>query len=274
MSVETPTSLVQAFNPSNAPDAPLLEDMNSAQLDAPAIQRMLALGLMSCGIVHDFRNVLTVVSAALHLAERHEGNAALSSEFLAAAQEGLERGTKMTTRLLDFVSGHVSEVSANSVNVALQKLEMSLRFVVGDGVKVALRLDPSVRDCDFDPSQFSAAIMNLVVNARDAMPSGGIIRISTCIVFEAASPDEIADHYVRVRIEDNGSGMDARVKRKIFEPFFTTKSDTGTGLGVPQVYNFVKQVGGFMRVDSIIGEGSTFDLLLPCKNVTVKSAMN
>ena len=274
MSVETPTSLVQAFNPSNAPDAPLLEDMNSAQLDAPAIQRMLALGLMSCGIVHDFRNVLAVVSAALHLVERHEGNAALSSEFLATAQEGLERGTKMTTRLLDFVSGHVSEVSANNVNVALQKLEKSLRFVVGDGVKIALRLDPSVWDCAFDPSQFSAAIMNLVVNARDAMPSGGIVRISTCLVFEAASPGEIADHYVRVRIEDNGSGMDAGVKRKIFEPFFTTKSDAGTGLGVPQVYNFVKRAGGFMRVASIIGEGRTFDLLLPCKSVTVKPAMN
>jgi signal transduction histidine kinase len=239
----------------------------SQELSAAASERMLALGQMSRGFVHDFRNVLAVISSALNLAKRNASDPAMLAGFLAGAQEGVERGLKMTTRLLDFASGHDCDIHAENVNGALRKLETLLRYAVGSDIRIVLRLDPEVPDFEFDPAQFNAAIMNLVVNARDAMPEGGTIQISTALLSQGPPPCQRAGAYVRVRVRDDGMGMGEEVRRKIFDPFFTTKAGGGTGLGVPQVDAFIKRAGGFMRIETAIGEGSTFDLFFPSGGV-------
>lgn len=238
-------------------------ELNPQELSSPAIQRMFALGQMSRSFVHDFRNILAVISAGLNLAKRHESDVALSSRFLAGAQEGVDRGLRMTARLLDFASGHDCEVQAANVNDALRQLQTLLRYAVGPDIRIVLQFDQDVPNFDFDLPQFNAAIMNLVVNARDAMPDGGSIHISTGLVFQAASQGPTSRSYVRVRVRDGGMGMTADVRRRILDPFFTTKAGTGTGLGLPQVDNFVRQAGGFMRIDTALGVGSTFDLFFP-----------
>ncbi|WP_226998630.1 two-component system sensor histidine kinase NtrB [Tardibacter chloracetimidivorans] len=236
----------------------------SPALSSSPIERMLALGQMSRGFVHDFRNVLGVISAAVRLAERHADDPLLVTDFLVGAQEGVERGLRMTTRLLNFASGHDCDIHAHNVNDALVRLEILLRYAAGSGIRIVVQLGPDVPDVEFEFPQFNAAIMNLVVNARDAMPDGGTIQISTALISRPVSRDQGPDHYVRVRVRDNGTGMDAGVRRKIFDPFFTTKAGAGTGLGIPQVDAFVRQSGGFLRIDTAIGVGTTFDLFFPC----------
>lgn len=264
--------LKPSLNPSRECDPPdrsralsmaINSELNSQELSSPAIQRMFALGQMSRGFVHDFRNILAVISAGLNLAKRHESDVTLSSRFLAGAQEGVDRGLRMTARLLDFASGHDCEVDAANVNDALRQLQTLLRYAVGPDIHIVMQFDQDVPNFDFDLPQFNAAIMNLVVNARDAMLDGGSIHISTGLVFQAASQGPTSGSYVRVRVRDDGMGMTADVRRRILDPFFTTKAGTGTGLGLPQVDNFVRQAGGFMRIDTALGVGSTFDLFFP-----------
>lgn len=239
------------------------KELSAQELSAPAIQQMIALGQMSRGFVHDFRNILAVISAGLNLAKRHESEPDLSDSFLTGAQEGVARGMRMTKRLLDFASGHDCDIHPENVNDALRRLKTLLGYAAGADIRIDLELDPDVQDFDFDPPQFNSAIMNLVVNARDAMPDGGVIEIATELVSWTAQPGRHAGSFVRVRVRDNGLGMSANVVQRIFDPFFTTKAEKGTGLGIPQVDAFMKQAGGFMKIDSAIGAGSTFDLFFP-----------
>jgi signal transduction histidine kinase len=239
------------------------KELSAQELSVPAIQQMIALGQMSRGFVHDFRNILAVISAGLNLAKRHESEPDVSDSFLTGAQEGVARGLRMTKRLLDFASGHDCDIHPGNVNDALRHLETLLGYAAGADTRVDLELDPDVPDFDFDPPQFNSAIMNLVVNARDAMPDGGVIEIATELVSWTAQPGQHAGSFVRVRVRDNGLGMSASVVQRIFDPFFTTKAEKGTGLGIPQVDAFMKQAGGFMKIDSAIGAGSTFDLFFP-----------
>lgn len=239
------------------------KELSAQELSAPAIQQMIALGQMSRGFVHDFRNILAVISAGLNLAKRHESEPDLSDSFLTGAQEGVARGMRMTKRLLDFASGHDCDIHPENVNDALRHLETLLGYAAGVDTRIDLELDPEVPDFDFDPPQFNSAIMNLVVNACDAMPDGGVIQITTGLVSWTAQPGQHAGSFVRVRVRDNGLGMSASVVQRILDPFFTTKAEKGTGLGIPQVDLFMKQAGGFMKIDSVIGAGSKFDLFFP-----------
>ncbi|WP_231382129.1 two-component system sensor histidine kinase NtrB [Sphingobium indicum] len=268
MSVETSLkSSSEHEAPDRVRDLPTVDSEEAAaeEASASAIQRMIALGQMSSGFVHDFRNILAVISAGLSLARRHESDPVASNGFLAGAQEGVDRGLKMATRLLDFTSGHDCEVHAENVNDALRQSEALLRYAAGADTRLILQLGSNVPDFDFDRPQFNAAIMNLVINARDAMPDGGVIQISTDLVTQPAFTGVNLEAYVQIRVQDDGTGMSASVMRRIIDPFFTTKAETGTGLGLPQVDAFVKQAGGFMRIDSAIGAGSVFDLFFPAR---------
>lgn len=240
-----------------------LSVLSSQDSNALAIQRVVDLGQMSRGFVHDFRNVLAVISAGLNLAKRHSSDPVLAEGFLTGAQEGVDRGLKMTMRLLEFARGNDCEIQTGNVNEALRQSEALLRYAAGGDIKVVLQLGADVPDFDFDPPRFNAAIMNLVVNARDAMPDGGAIEISTDCITLATLPSADQEAYVRVRVRDNGEGMSANVLRRICDPFFTTKTGTGTGLGIPQVQTFVEQAGGFMKIDSEVGAGSIIELLFP-----------
>jgi signal transduction histidine kinase len=216
-----------------------------------------ALGEMTGGITHDFRNILCIVASGLRVAERNRGDPERLRAALTAIQEGVERGLKMTERILAFSKQEEIDPRREDVNALLRKLEVFLKYGAGAGIHVTLCLQSDLANCPVDPALFNAAIINLVVNARDAMPEGGEICISTAHV-----PGD-GFGFVRVRVQDSGVGIPPEVMARIFDPFFTTKGEKGTGLGVPQVQAMMNRVGGCLRIDTKVGEGSTFDLFFP-----------
>jgi signal transduction histidine kinase len=228
---------------------------------ARAVQKISALGEMTAGIAHDFRNILAIVAGGLRVAEDSSGDPAKVDAALAAARDGVERGSRMIARLLAFAGQHELKAGPEDVNVLLEKLTMFVKYGAGPGIRVKFELAPDLPKCLVDPPQFNAAILNLVVNARDAMPEGGAIRISTAAI-QGMNFGRPCD-YVRVRVRDRGAGMPREVIDRIFHPYFTTKGDSGTGLGVPQVRALMRQVGGYVTVDSKVGQGTSFDLFFP-----------
>jgi signal transduction histidine kinase len=225
---------------------------------------------MTAGIVHDFRNILAVVGSGLRLAENHLAEPEKMRVFIAGAREGIERGLKLTAQLLTFAQQRKLEAGAGDANECLRNLAPFLSYGVGTGIRITWNLAPDLPKCLLDASQFSAAILNLVINARDAMPNGGDVQISTerWMVDAAASGSPAPGVYVRVRIEDNGEGMSPEAVRRVFDPFFTTKGESGTGLGLAQVSTFMQLIGGQVSVASERGVGTTVDLLLPSAEPT------
>ena len=230
--------------------------------NARAIERIGALGEMTRGIAHDFRNILCMLSSGLNIAESSLDDPDKLRPALAAMREGVERGLKMTNRLLGFARQQQVQAASEDVNTLLARLKIFLGYGAGPGIRILLNLAPDLPKCLVDPPQLNAAILNLVVNARDAMPDGGTIRISTATLAHGAHQGETG-RYVRVRVRDNGVGMPADVVARIFDPYFTTKGDGGTGLGVPQVQEWMRQLGGYVTVHSTVGKGTTFDLYFP-----------
>jgi signal transduction histidine kinase len=226
-----------------------------------AAQKVSALGDMTGGIAHDFRNVLCVIASGLRVAERNVADPSKFKSALAAAEEGIERGLKMVAELLAFARQQERNAGPEEVNPLLAGLEAFLRYGAGPGVTLVLELASDLPKSLVDPQRFNAAILNLVVNARDAMPGGGVIRITTTMAIGTQLGK--GGDYVRVRVCDNGTGMPKDVIRNMFNPYFTTKGDRGTGLGVPQVQALMQQIGGYVAVDSIVGKGTTFDLYFP-----------
>jgi signal transduction histidine kinase len=222
---------------------------------------MCALGEMTGSIAHDFRNILTIVASGLSVAEGNAGDPAKLKSALAAIQDGVARGEKIASRLLNFARQQELIAAPEDVNTLLRKLEAFLRYGAGSGIRIELPLAADLPTCLVDPPKFNAAILNLVVNARDAMPEGGTIRISSAAVrgMKLGQPCE----YVRVRVRDDGVGMSPEVLERVFDPYFTTKGERGTGLGIPQVHALMQQAGGFVRIDSTLGEGTSFDLFFP-----------
>jgi signal transduction histidine kinase len=240
-------------------------DQSAAARGERAIQRLAALGEMTGGIVHDFRNLLAVTQSSLRLAEKNLEQPEKMRAYIAAAREAIDHGVKLTSQLLAFAKQKDLDAHAGDANELLRKLEWLLTCGAGPGVRIVFELASDIPKCLIDPSQFEAAVLNLVVNARDAMPNGGEVRISTerTVVETATSGSPASGAYVRVRVKDNGQGMPAEVVRKVFDPFFTTKGENGTGLGLPQVCAFMRLIGGHISVASGPGVGTTFDLLFP-----------
>ena len=240
-------------------------DRPTAERCARATQQLGELGEMTMGIVHDFRNVLAVVESGLRLAESHSNEPEKVHIFIAGAREGVKHAVKLTSRLLTFAKHHDMDMQLADANTCLENLELLLKYGAGPGVRIVFDLAPDIPRCLIDPSQFNAAILNLVVNARDAMPNGGDVEISTARwVEETTIAHSLAPGaYILVRVKDNGDGMSPDVAQRIFDPFFTTKGERGTGLGLPQVCAFMQRIGGHVRVASERGAGTTVDLLLP-----------
>ena len=225
---------------------------------AHAVQKISALGEMTGGIAHDFGNILAVIASGLRVAQDNARDTTKRMAALAAANDGVERGQRMISRLLAFARQQELHPGPEDVNALLDKLTMFLKYGAGLEIRVILGLAPDLPKCLVDPPQFNAAILNLVVNARDAMPAGGTIRIATSAVVRRQNRN-----YVRVRISDDGAGMPPDVRKRIFDPYFTTKGESGTGLGIPQVQALMRQVGGYLTVNSKVGKGTSFDLFFP-----------
>jgi signal transduction histidine kinase len=245
-------------------------------------QKLDLIGQLTGGIAHDFNNLLMVISGNLELVhEVFDSDAKLSSagrarlqQLLGAAEAATEHATRITQQLLAFARR--SSLTAETVCVTdlLAVSEGFLRRAAGGEIEVAFSCPPDLWSSRVDPVQFEAAILNLVVNAHDATPRGGKLRIESMNV-SVGTVDGEAERgvapgdYVRIVVSDTGHGMPADVADRVFEPFFTTKDvGKGSGLGLSQVYGFVKQSGGHILIDSTPGEGTTVALYLPRNTVS------
>jgi signal transduction histidine kinase/CheY-like chemotaxis protein len=232
-------------------------------------QRMEAIGRLAGGVAHDFNNLLTVINGygELALLQSDEGDpkAQLLTEILSAG----ERASNLTRQLLAFSRKQMLDPEVVDLNALIGEVLKMLRALIGEDVELAFIPGPDLGLVKVDPSQFEQVVINLAVNARDAMPEGGRLAIETRNVDrkvnEGAGESELRPgRYVQVAVSDSGHGMDAATKANIFEPFFTTKErGKGTGLGLAMVYGFLKQSGGHVEVDSEPGRGTTFRIHLP-----------
>ena len=242
-------------------------------------QKLEVVGQLTGGIAHDFNNLLAVIVGSMEMirqAFEHGGELprAKIMRLLQASETATGRATKLTQQLLAFARRSTLRFEVLTLAEVLVACEPFLRRALGDASQFALSFQPDLWACRIDAPQFEAAILNLVVNARDAMPDGGRLEISTsnAVIDDARArrvPELTAGDYVVVAVSDTGTGMDADVVAHAFEPFFTTKEvGKGTGLGLSQVYGFIKQSGGHVEIDTRPGEGTTFRLYLPrCHDV-------
>ncbi|MBZ9708543.1 two-component sensor histidine kinase [Mesorhizobium sp. ESP7-2] len=250
--------------PPQASDAPQYTG-TAAEQRGHMSNRLAALGEMTGGIAHDFRNLLAVIESGLRLAEKRAGEPQRVRAYIAMAREGIHRGIELTSQLLAFAKHQELDAHAGDLNEFLRSFEPFLRYGAGPDVRVTLELGSDIPHCLIDPALFDAAVLNLVVNARDAMPKGGEIRVITERLVQASGiPDPPGPGtYVRVRVNDQGCGMSAELLQKVFDPFFTTKGEKGTGIGLPQVQTLTQMLGGHVRIASQRGIGTTVDLLFP-----------
>jgi two-component system, cell cycle sensor histidine kinase and response regulator CckA len=236
-------------------------------------QKMESIGTLAGGVAHDFNNMLTAILGNLQLVL--DGVPADDDDYplLIEIEKAATRATALTRQLLAFSRRQPIERRSIDLNATINELSQMLRRIIGEDVEIAIRPTQATLSILADPAQVQQVIMNLAVNARDAMPGGGCLTITT----GAASVDEAAcrnypwtrpGRYVQIVVSDTGVGMDSETQQRMFEPFFTTKPrGKGTGLGLSVVYGIVKQHEGFILVDSKPGQGATFTIFLPAPAV-------
>jgi len=228
-------------------------------------QKLESLGLLAGGIAHDFANLLTVILTSASLASARASDP-LVSEELTAITGAAERGALLTRQLLAISRTHPLTLQAVDLGERLLSLSTLLHRILPERITLELSDDGEPALVEGDPSQLDQVLMNLCINARDAMPQGGSLRIHTALV--PADPSvrasEDAGPWVAVTVTDTGSGMPPDVVERVFEPFFTTKPDrVGTGLGLAVVFSIVRQHGGSITCESTVGKGTTFRLRFP-----------
>lgn len=241
-------------------------------------QKMEAVGRLAGGVAHDFNNLLTVINSYSELVFRRLRVDDPSRELLAQIQKAGERAANLTRQLLAFSRKQVLQPQVVNLNTLLKELHKLLQRLIGEDIELTLVVDPVLGLAKVDPGQFEQAIINLAVNARDAMPQGGRLIIETHNTeldeeYARRYPEVRSGRYVLVVVSDTGQGMDEATRARIFEPFFTTKGPgKGTGLGLAMVYGFVKQSGGHIEVSSEWGCGTTFKVYLPWTEEAIPSA--
>ncbi len=238
-------------------------------------QKMEAVGQLAGGIAHDFNNLLSVISGNLQILRdllgEHVGEEA--AEELAEIEQAAERAVTLTSQLLAFSRRQVSQPAALDLNQVLGRLRGLLVRLLSEKIRLRMRTDAMLPNVFADAGQLEQVIVNLAVNARDAMPEGGTLTLQTCT--REVSPEDAAafveavpGRFVVLLVTDTGTGMAPEMARRIFEPFFTTKAvGQGTGLGLSTAYGIVRQAGGFITVDGEFGRGSTFAVYLPVSDL-------
>jgi signal transduction histidine kinase/CheY-like chemotaxis protein len=222
------------------------------------VQRVEAIGWLAGNIAHDFNNLLMIVIGYAEILQ-DRGNSQELSELLAAAR----RASTLTKQLLAFGRRQVMQVQRVDINRVVSQVQAMLSRVMGPEVRLTTTLDSSLPSVEVDPGQLEQVLVNLAINARDAMPGGGSLRVETAVL-DVPQPyfQMPPGRYVRLSVTDTGTGMPPDVLSQIFEPFFTTKGNRGTGLGLSSVYGIVKQSGGYIWCDSAPGQGTTFTIYL------------
>ena len=247
-------------------------DFASGRLDEQIrqAQKMEAVGRLAGGIAHDFNNLLTVIKGYCALCSRELGPEASTSEFLVEISRAANRAADLTGQLLAFSRQQVLQPKVIDLNDGIRELQRMLVRIIGATVDLYFELTDEPVTIHADQGQLQQVLMNLVINARDAMPDGGLVTITTerfdiddRFATRFDYPVELGPTVV-LRVRDSGEGMSADVKARIFDPFFTTKElGKGTGLGLSTVYGIVKQSGGYIWVDSEPGDGTEFRIYLP-----------
>ncbi|KRB49378.1 PAS domain-containing sensor histidine kinase [Phenylobacterium sp. Root700] len=243
-----------------------LAERDEAQARLHHAQKLEAVGQLTGGVAHDFNNLLTVVIGALDLIQRRPDDVERRDRMVEAALGAARRGERLTHQLLAFSRRQALKPEAVRIDTLLRESEQLLRRAAGEAVSLTLAPDAPGAVTMIDPGQFDAAVMNLVVNARDAIAQGGAVRLETSLrsLAEGEVQDLAAGDYVQVVVRDDGVGMAADVLARVFEPFFTTKDvGKGTGLGLSQVYGFARQSGGGVVIETSPGHGAAVSLYLP-----------
>jgi PAS domain S-box-containing protein len=238
-----------------------ITELKTAQEQLRQSQKMEALGQLTGGIAHDFNNLLTVVVGGLDLVAKRLDDAKLK-RYAENALSAAERGARLTAQLLAFSRVQRLEVRPIFVAPLIENMRPLLRNVLGPGITKTFDLDEAMMPVMADPTQLEVAILNLAINARDAMPEGGILNFASRPIAVAGDPELEDGDYVELVISDTGQGMPPEVAERAFEPFFTTKEvGKGTGLGLSMVYGMARQSGGAVRIESKLGEGTAVKLL-------------
>ena len=231
--------------------------------------KMEAVGRLAGGVAHDFNNLLTIIRGNSDLLKDRESADALTKKCVDQIQKAAGRAVAMTRQLLAFSRMQVLQPRVIDLNAVVSDLGKMLPRLIGENIEYSFAAEPNIAPVKADPGQIEQVILNLAANARDAMPRGGQLDVSTANVSidETAAlkrPPLTPGRYVRLAVGDTGTGMDEATRAHIFEPFFTTKEvGKGTGLGLATVYGIVKQSGGYIWVDSTPGKGTTFEIYLP-----------
>lgn len=245
------------------------EVLRQKDLQLQQSQKMEAMGRLAGSVAHDFNNLLTVMRGFTELIIATLDPVAPSRQHADEVLKAAKQASGLTHQLLTFNREQVVELRAVNLNDLVSNIEKILRQLIGKDVALFTNLDQGLGQVKADPGQIEQVIMNLCVNARDAMPNGGSLTIETARVeLDDAYADETTDlrpgRYVLLSVTDTGSGMDQATRGKLFEPFFTTKEPgKGTGLGLSIVYGIVKQSHGHVAVTSEVGHGTTFTIYLP-----------
>jgi PAS domain S-box-containing protein len=244
-----------------------IEETRAALVQA---QKMEAIGQLTGGIAHDFNNLLTAILGGVELLQRRGVCSGEEAErFLAAIRAAAQRGADLTHRLLAFARKQTLAPKPTDINRLVSSISELLRRTLGENIAIETVLAGGLWRANIDPNQLENALLNLAVNARDAMPGGGRLTVETGNTYldddyAAMSGDVQAGQYVMIAVSDTGAGMTEEVAARAFEPFFTTKAEgQGTGLGLSQVFGFIKQSDGHAKLYSEPGQGTVVKLYLP-----------
>jgi len=230
-------------------------------------QKMEAVGQLAGGVAHDFNNLLTIILGYCEeLSDQFSKDSYLAQQLTEIWTAG-KRAASLTAQLLAFSRQKAINPEVLDMNEVVYEMESMLRRAIGEGIQLTTKLGGNLGQVKADRGQVEQAILNMAVNARDAMPMGGSLTIELASADQTSAPPKLPvkpGHYVMLKVRDAGQGMDVQTQARIFEPFFTTKEPgKGTGLGLAMVYGTVKQAGGYIWLDSAPGQGTTFYIILP-----------
>jgi signal transduction histidine kinase len=246
------------------------ELLEQARAELFQSQKMEALGKLTGGVAHDFNNVLQVIRGNLEMLSSHYQTDEWGAQRIGNVLEALERGAKLASQLLAFGRRQPLQPTVVNLSRVLHGMDDMLRRALGERVQMQTVIEGGLWNTFVDTHQLESVILNLAINARDAMPSGGklTLELSNAVLddrYVALLSDVATGQYVMLAVTDTGTGMPREVIERAFDPFFTTKPEgSGSGLGLSMAYGFIKQSGGHIRIYSEVGQGTTIKVYLPC----------